>query len=39
LLGGIRSAVLWQQIGGSRLQLIFSRNRLFKQAQTILARI
>ncbi|AJJ61338.1 high frequency lysogenization protein HflD [Yersinia aldovae] len=37
LLGGIRSTVLWQQVGGSRLQLMFSRNRLFKQAQSILA--
>ena len=37
LLAGIRSAVLWQQVGGSRLQLMFSRNRLFKQAQSILA--
>ncbi|ELZ4048650.1 high frequency lysogenization protein HflD [Yersinia enterocolitica] len=39
LLAGIRSAVLWQQVGGSRLQLMFSRNRLFKQAQSILAHI
>ncbi|MBI0183753.1 high frequency lysogenization protein HflD [Yersinia pestis subsp. pestis] len=37
LLAGIRSAVLWQQVDGSRLQLMFSRNRLFKQAQSILA--
>ncbi|WP_145496825.1 high frequency lysogenization protein HflD [Yersinia bercovieri] len=37
LLAGIRSTVLWQQVGGSRLQLMFSRNRLFKQAQSILA--
>ncbi len=38
LLAGIRSAVLWQQIGGGRLQLMFGRNRLMKQAQQILAQ-
>lgn len=38
LLAGIRSAVLWQQVGGGRLQLMFSRNRLFKQARQILAQ-
>ena len=37
LLAGIRSAVLWQQVGGGRLQLMFSRNRLFEQAKNILA--
>ncbi|PHI31239.1 high frequency lysogenization protein HflD [Budvicia aquatica] len=37
LLAGIRAAVLWQQVGGSRLQFMFSRNRLLKQAQQILA--
>ncbi|WP_159564395.1 high frequency lysogenization protein HflD [Budvicia diplopodorum] len=37
LLAGIRAAVLWQQVGGSRLQLMFSRNRLLQQAQKILA--
>ncbi|VTR41516.1 High frequency lysogenization protein HflD [Serratia fonticola] len=37
LLAGIRAAVLWQQVGGSRLQLMFSRNRLLKQAQNIVA--
>ncbi|TKI07725.1 high frequency lysogenization protein HflD [Martelella alba] len=39
LLAGIRSAVLWQQVGGGRLQLMFSRNRLFKQAQQILSHV
>ncbi|HEY0208506.1 high frequency lysogenization protein HflD [Acerihabitans sp.] len=38
LLAGIRSAVLWQQVGGGRLQLMFGRNRLFKQARQILAQ-
>lgn len=37
LLAGIRAAVVWQQVGGSRLQLMFSRNRLLKQAQNIVA--
>jgi len=37
LLTGIRAAVLWQQVGGGRLQLMFSRNRLFEQAKSILA--
>ncbi len=36
LLAGIRSTVLWQQVGGGRLQLMFGRNRLFKQAKQIL---
>ncbi|EPM5608232.1 TPA: high frequency lysogenization protein HflD [Providencia stuartii] len=37
LLSGIRSAVLWQQVGGSRLQLMFSRSRLSNQAKEILS--
>ncbi|KLU16345.1 MULTISPECIES: high frequency lysogenization protein HflD [Xenorhabdus] len=37
LLAGIRSAVLWQQVGGSRLQIMFSRQRLIRQAKEILA--
>jgi high frequency lysogenization protein len=37
LLAGVRAAVLWQQVGGGRLQLMFSRNRLCQQAKTILA--
>lgn len=38
LLAGIRAAVLWQQVGGGRLQLMFSRARLVKEAKQILAR-
>ncbi|AIA71250.1 high frequency lysogenization protein HflD [Pectobacterium atrosepticum] len=38
LLAGIRSTVLWQQIGGGRLQLMFSRSQLVKEAKQILAR-
>ena len=30
LLAGIRSAVLWRQCGGSRLQLVFGRQRLLR---------
>lgn len=37
LLAGIRAAVLWQQVGGGRLQLMFSRARLCSQAKQILA--
>ncbi|PLK59080.1 lysogenization regulator HflD [Candidatus Palibaumannia cicadellinicola] len=36
LLTGIRSAVLWQQVGGGRLQLMFNRRRLFAQAKQLL---
>ncbi|MEW5287632.1 MULTISPECIES: high frequency lysogenization protein HflD [Erwinia] len=39
LLAGIRAAVLWQQVGGGRLQLMFSRNRLASEAKQILSRI
>ncbi len=38
LLAGIRAAVLWRQCGGSRLQLMFSRQRLCTQARQILAQ-
>ncbi len=39
LLAGIRAAVLWHQVGGSRLQLMFSRTRLTKEARKIIYRI
>ncbi|ADP12313.1 MULTISPECIES: high frequency lysogenization protein HflD [Erwinia] len=39
LLAGIRAAVLWQQVGGGRLQLMLSRNRLVNEAKAILARL
>ncbi|KGQ70430.1 lysogenization regulator [Chelonobacter oris] len=35
LLCGIRSVVLWRQLGGSRLKLLFSRNRYHQAAQQI----
>ncbi|BGI50971.1 MAG: high frequency lysogenization protein HflD [Arsenophonus endosymbiont of Ceratovacuna japonica] len=36
LFTGIRSVVLWQQIGGNRLQLMFSRHILITNAKKIL---
>lgn len=39
LLAGMRSAVLWRQVGGGRLQLMFSRNRLVNEAKRILANM
>ncbi|GAM56239.1 hypothetical protein JCM19232_5254 [Vibrio ishigakensis] len=39
LLAGIRSAVLWRQVGGKRRHLIFSRKKMVEQAEILLARI
>lgn len=36
LFAGIRSAVLWRQLGGRRWQLLFSRGRLQRQAAELL---
>jgi high frequency lysogenization protein len=36
LLAGIRSAVLWRQIGGNRLQLLFGRRGLLEAAHQLL---
>lgn len=36
LLSGIRSAVLWQQLGGRRWHILFSRSRYIKTAQSFL---
>ncbi|NHI01363.1 MULTISPECIES: high frequency lysogenization protein HflD [Oceanimonas] len=36
LLAGIRSAVLWRQLGGKRRHILFSRKRLVAQAQAAL---
>ncbi|MDH2923898.1 high frequency lysogenization protein [Nicoletella semolina] len=33
LLAGIRSGILWQQVGGSRWQFLFSRKKIFIQTQ------
>ncbi|MGQ0286564.1 high frequency lysogenization protein HflD [Pasteurellaceae bacterium 22721_9_1] len=35
LLAGIRSAILWQQLGGSKWQLLFSRRKIADAAQQI----
>ncbi|OQW90422.1 MAG: lysogenization regulator HflD [Beggiatoa sp. IS2] len=39
LLAGIRSAVLWYQKGGNRLQLLFSRKKIAQVAQALLREI
>ena len=39
LLAAMRSAVLWRQLGGSRLGLLFSRHKLVRVAEQLLARI
>lgn len=39
LLAGIRSAFLWRQSGGSRLQLIFSRDKMQRTARDLLANM
>lgn len=39
LLSGIRSAVLWRQVGGGRRHLIFGRKKMIEQAKIILARM
>ncbi|MCW9699084.1 MULTISPECIES: high frequency lysogenization protein HflD [unclassified Avibacterium] len=35
LLAGIRSAVLWRQVGGKKYQLLFSRSKIATTAQQI----
>ena len=39
LLGGIRAAVLWRQVGGSRWNLIFSRAQIVSAAESILREV
>jgi high frequency lysogenization protein len=36
LFAGLRSAVLWKQMGGGRFSLMFGRKKLLEQAQTLL---
>jgi high frequency lysogenization protein len=36
LLAGVRAAVLWRQVGGSRLQILFSRAKIKASAERIL---
>lgn len=37
LLAGIRSAFLWQQVGGRQWRLIFQRRKMLAQAESLLA--
>jgi high frequency lysogenization protein len=39
LLAGVRSAVLWRQKGGTRLQLLFSRGKILRATQQFLEQI
>jgi high frequency lysogenization protein len=39
LLGCVRSAILWYQVGGSRFQFIFCRKRICNAAQQLLDQI
>ncbi len=39
LLAGMRSAVLWHQSGGRRLQLLFQRTRIVRTARSLLERL
>jgi high frequency lysogenization protein len=36
LLAGLRSALLWNQVGGKRRHFIFSRKQMLKAAQQLL---
>lgn len=36
LLGCVRSAILWYQVGGSRLHFFFARKKVFRAAQNLL---
>lgn len=38
LLAGIRSAILWQQLGGTRWQILFGRKRLLEAARDYMRR-
>lgn len=39
LLAGIRSAVLWRQVGGKRRNILFARSKLVECAQTLLKQL
>lgn len=39
LFAGIRATMLWRQLGGSKLQLLFGRSRIEKQCQLLLQEI
>mgnify|MGYP001828428606 FL=1 len=37
LLAGLRSATLWSQLGGGRIELMFNRKKILRDAETFLA--
>ncbi len=37
LLAGIRAAILWKQVGGGQLQLLFKRNAYIEEAKSLLS--
>jgi high frequency lysogenization protein len=39
LFAGIRATVLWKQLGGSRLKLVFSRKKYVQQAEQLLRKL
>jgi len=39
LLAGIRSAVLWRQLGGKRRSIIFQRNKILRVVQELLSQL
>lgn len=39
LLSGVRSAVLWRQLGGSRWQLVFGKRQIVQEAQQLLSKV
>ena len=39
LLAGVRSAVLWRQLGGKRRQILLNRQRILVCAEQALAQI
>jgi high frequency lysogenization protein len=39
LLAGIRSTVLWRQVGGKRRTILFSRNKIVKTAKELLEQL
>lgn len=39
LLAGMRAAVLWRQVGGSRLRQLFGRKRIVREAKTALSML
>ena len=36
LLAGVRAAMLWQQVGGSQIQLLFKRKKYIEEAKSLL---